>query len=152
MAADAGAGLPLLYITVSQVVFHRSIGDDPISDAGLLICSSIIVFVFILFYLLRLDTEVHSDGLYVRFFPFRRSFRRISWAEITTLYIRRYSPVWEYGGWGYRIGLFGKGKALSVSGSMGLQLVLHDGSKLLIGTAKAEELKEVLDRLGRLNK
>jgi hypothetical protein len=147
-----GASVPLFYGLVSQLLMDRPVGDHPISNAGLLALSAAIILVIILFYLLRLDTLVKEDGIYVRFFPFRPKYRYFAWDKMTDVYIRKYSPIWEYGGWGYRIGIFGKGKAMNVSGNTGLQLVFKDGSKLLIGTGKAEELKQVLRGLGELSK
>jgi len=45
------------------------------------------------------------------------------------------------------LGLFGKGRALNMSGNMGLQLELKDGKKLLIGTQKFEELEQLLQKI-----
>ncbi|MDQ1088364.1 hypothetical protein [Siphonobacter sp. SORGH_AS_1065] len=56
----------------------------------------------------------------------------------------------EYGGWGLRLGLFGKGIAFNVSGNKGLQLEFIDHKKLLIGTNKPEELTKVLSEIGQL--
>ena len=59
-----------------------------------------------LFYVLRLDTVVRSDGLYIRFYPFW--WRRIGFDEIQSCQVRTYRPIREYGGWGIRYGLSGK--------------------------------------------
>jgi hypothetical protein len=147
-----GSSLPLFYLVISQLVFHQPIGEEPMSDAGLLAISAAIILVIALFSRLRLDTLVKEDGIYVRFYPFRPKYRFFAWDKMTDIYIRKYSPIWEYGGWGYRIGIFGKGKAMNVSGNLGLQLVFKDGSKLLIGTGRADELKQVLRGLGKLSK
>jgi hypothetical protein len=56
----------------------------------------------------------------------------------------------EYGGWGLRLGLFGKGTAFNVSGDIGLQLEFTDDRKLLIGTNKPDELIETLNKIGQL--
>ena len=52
--------------------------------------------------------------------------------------MRKYSPLREFGGWGYRVGP--GGKAFNMQGNMGLQLEMMGGEKLLIGTRKPEEL------------
>jgi hypothetical protein len=64
--------------------------------------------------------------------------------------VRRYNAIGEYGGWGVRLGLFGEGKVLSVSGDRGLQLQFLDDKKLLIGTNKPEELIKTLQQIGQL--
>lgn len=92
-----------------------------------------------LFVVLRLETEVRSDGLYVRYFPFHLEYKKISLDDLNEYCARRYSPLWEYGGWGIK---YGKGgKAYNVSGDWGLQLVFRNGKRLLIGSQKADELE-----------
>jgi hypothetical protein len=59
--------------------------------------------------------------------------------------VREYRPLAEYGGWGVRG--FGKNRALNVSGNFGLQLVMKDGAKMLIGTQKPQELEDFLKSL-----
>jgi len=53
--------------------------------------------------------------------------------------------------WWLWVGFLGKGRALNISGSQGLQLEFTDHKKLLIGTNKPEELEKVLHEIGRLN-
>ena len=65
-------------------------------------------------------------------------------------YVREYSPIAEYGGWGLRGGFFGKGSALNVSGNKGLQLELKNNKKILIGTNKPKELSETLSKIGQI--
>ena len=96
-----------------------------------------------LFLLLKLETEVRSDGLYIRFFPFHIHFIKFSPDDLSEFYTRQYKPIREYGGWGIRCS-FGKGKAYNVSGNKGVQLVLQNGKKLLIGSQKAQELETAI--------
>jgi hypothetical protein len=67
--------------------------------------------------------------------------------KTTRTVIRKYRPVLEYGGWGYRI--FGNKRAFNISGDMGLQLEFTDKSKLLIGTSQPEALAEALKKAGK---
>ena len=96
----------------------------------------------IFFYLLKLTTEVRSDGLYIRFFPLHFSFRRIPLGELKRYEVRIYRPIREYGGWGIRYGF--KGKAYNVSGNRGVQLELLKGKRLLIGSQRSEELANAI--------
>lgn len=115
-------------------------------DPGdLLLGNGILLLVIFLLLGLRLDTEIRNDGVYVRFFPFALRLKRYGWEEIEKAYVRPYKPLLEYGGWGIRYGR--KGKALNVSGNMGLQLELKNGKKLLIGTRKPEVLQAVIEEL-----
>lgn len=92
---------------------------------------------------LRLNTKINKQGIYFQLFPFQLKQKFISWNEVASIEVRKYSPIMEYGGWGYRYG-FKNGKAFNVSGNMGLQLVLKNGDKILIGTQKPDELMEFL--------
>ena len=60
---------------------------------------------------------------------------------IAKAYVRTYSPLGEYGGWGLRYSLSGNGMAYNVSGNKGLQLELSNGKKVLFSTNKLEELE-----------
>lgn len=59
-------------------------------------------------------------------------------------YVRKYSPLGEFDGWGLRFG-FG-GKAENISDSQ-----FTNNKKLLIGTQKPKELSETLINSGHLN-
>ena len=91
------------------------------------------------FFVLRLETEVHTDSLYFRFFPIHIRYKKIGPEELSESYARRYRPIVEYGGWGIRWGFKG-GRAYNISGNEGVQLVFKDGRRLLIGSQKADEL------------
>ncbi|VXC14281.1 MULTISPECIES: hypothetical protein [Chryseobacterium] len=103
------------------------------------------ILVIILFLVIRLETKIDGQGISVRFFPFQITFRYYPWRNIKKAYVRKYSPLTEYGGWGMRQGLFGKGKAYNVKGNKGLQIILNDEKKVLIGTQKQNELKQYLE-------
>lgn len=110
----------------------------------------IIIPVFIipaLFYFLTLKTRVEENGIYVRFIPFHLKEIFVAWDQLEECYIRTYSPLGEYGGWGIKYGLGGAGKVYNVSGNQGLQLVFKDGARLLIGTQKPHELREIVNKL-----
>ena len=77
-------------------------------------------------------------------------FKYYAWEKLKKSFVRQYSPIAEYGGWGLRYGFLGKGKAFNVSGDKGLQLEFMDNKKLLIGTSKPDELTEALKRIGQL--
>ena len=131
----------LFLFGVFQQVFNgHPFGDKPMSDVGLLIVSGLFLLITLLFVVFRLETQIKKDGIYVRFFSFHVNFKYFSWESLTKSFVRNYSAITEYGGWGLRIGLFGRGKAYNVSGNTGLQLEFKTSKKLLIGTGKATEL------------
>jgi len=60
----------------------------------------------------------------------------------------QYRPILDYGGWGIRAGRDGE-RVLNARGDRGVRLELADGSSLLIGSQRPEELAETLERARR---
>ena len=145
----AGVNGMLIFGVVKQVVLGKPFGDKPASDAELMIISGLMFLLTYLFTLLRLETRIKKDGIYFRFFPFHIPYRYHAWDNLRKCYIRKYSPILEFGGWGLRFGTFGKGTAFNVSGNMGLQLQLDNNKKILIGTRKPGEIAEVLKKINQ---
>ncbi len=140
----------VIYGIIQQVIIGKQFGNNPGSDTELFLVFVLVMLVTLLFHSFRLDTEIKHDGVYVRFFPFYLSFQKYSWDRIAKSFVKKYNPLLDYGGWGIRFGFPGKGKAYNVSGNKGIQLVLTDGTKLLIGTNKPDEAKQVLQQSGHL--
>ncbi len=141
-------GIPLFFI-VQNGFKHNYNLQQYINSANI---TAIILPLLIVVFLLinRLDTQITSDGIRVRYFPFHLQYKFYPTKIVGTAYVRQYDPIGEYGGWGLRFGLFGKGKAYNVSGNQGIQLVFKDGSKLLIGTQKPTEANAALQKVGYL--
>ena len=99
----------------------------------------------IFFLAASLTVEVRHDGLYIRFFPFHATFFKISPNEIKNWQIRIYSALKEYGGYGVRFGA--DGKAYNVRGNRGVQIVLKNGTRILVGSQKPEQLEQALEYL-----
>ncbi|NOR90555.1 MAG: hypothetical protein GQ524_09905 [Anaerolineales bacterium] len=131
------AGL-VWYAAVMQLLLHRPFGGIPMPVILL------VIFWFIfgiglpaLFFFARLVTEVRNDGIYIRFFPFHWTFRKIAFKEVKQFEARTYCSFREYGGHGIRYG--SKGKAYTVNGDRGVQIELLNGKRLLIGSQRVEE-------------
>ncbi len=92
-----------------------------------------------------LQTEYHTEGLYIKYIPFRWRWKFISSEEITTAYIRTYDPIGEYGGWGIKRMDKKTGWCYNTRGKTGLQLILTDGSKILIGTQHPDDLTPIAE-------
>ncbi len=126
-------------ISILDVIVFDKCSDPASASSIATLIIGIILGIGIpwLMYVTNLTTEVRTDGIYIRYFPFHRSFRKVS-QEITRCEIRKYNPIREYGGWGIRG--FKSDRAYNVSGDMGIQLTYSDGNKLLIGTHRPDEL------------
>ena len=146
-------GINVIFIVgiIKQIYYKEPYGDNPASNTILLLTFCGTVLFTLLFYYFKLQTIIKLDGIYVRFFPIQIAYKKYSWESLNKTYIRKYSPLGEYGGWGFRFGIFGNGygNALNVSGNMGLQLKFLDKTNLLIGTNKPEELKKILIKMDK---
>ncbi len=134
------------YEFLQQVVLGQPQGDQPIPDW----LAWVLTIVFGLGFpaaglLIRLVTEVRPGELAVRLYPFRPAVIPIE--MIGEAAVRQYSPIKEYGGWGVRINRH-NGRAYSAYGASGVQLVLADGMRLLIGTQRPQELLAALESAG----
>ena len=139
-----------LFGVFTQVIGGHPFGDNAMSDTTLLIVTGLTLLLSVIFLSIRLDTLIKHDGIYVRFFPFHLKFKYYSWDSLTKSYVRQYSAISEYGGWGLRLGLFGKGTAYNISGDKGLDLEFKSNKKLLIGTNQPEQITEILKKVGQL--
>jgi len=127
------------YGAVEQLLLHRPFGDNPMQDGPMAVFLVIFgIGLPTLFFFGQLVTEVRDDGIYIRFSPFHRTFRRIAFTKIKQCTVRTYHPIREYRGWGIRYGW--KGKAYNVSGNRGVQIDFLNGKHLMIGSQRAEEL------------
>ena len=140
-----------LYGVYIQVIRGEQFGTKPGSDALLLITTGLILLISVLILNFRLDSQIREDGIYFRFFPIHLSFRHYTWDQTDKSFVRQYSAIMEYGGWGLRFGTFGKGRAYNVSGNQGIQVILTTGKRVLIGTKKPDEAKDALRKAGHLD-
>lgn len=139
-----------IFAAIRQLTGGKPVGDNPLSNTGILFVTSMVILLTSFIYSLRLETQIGKDGIHVRFYPFHLSFKHFPWARISKVYVRQYSALWEYGGWGLRTNFFGRGEAFNVSGSYGIQIEFTGGRKLLIGTQQPEEVERVLQVMSLL--
>lgn len=131
-----------------QVVQGIPFGDDAMSNEQMVGLGSIIILlnliVLWLFHALKLQTEVTTGGLFIRFKPLHRKTRQIDLSGVTSVTSVQYRPALEYGGWGIRRGR--RGMAYNVTGDLGVRIDYDNGYHLLIGTRQPEELKAAIDQ------
>ena len=133
-------------LAVAGTVVPIWTNGDTEAIIALAISASICIGLVVLFTFSKLTTTIDDRAIYYRYPPFVNKEKKLTHEDLAEVFVRKYRPIWEYGGWGYRRRP-GKGKALNVSGNKGLQIVTKDGKKLLIGTQKAEDLERAIARL-----
>ncbi len=128
---------------IYQQIFKKiRFGNNPLGDTSLIVVSILVFAMTIFIFSFKLETQITKVGIFIRYIPFHKTFKSYPWTAIEKSYIRQYSPIGEYGGWGVRLGA--NGKAYNVSGNMGLQLEFKDGKKILIGTNQVDDLQNAL--------
>ena len=152
----------VIMLVVFGIGFYKQLhlgepwGDNPTSDTGLIITFllslTVLVGIMILFIKMKLITEIRDNGLYFKYPPLIRKFKKYQPDIIEKYEVRKYSPIREYGGYGIKGRKYGrksrsKGIAYNVSGNIGLQLYLKDGEKILIGTHRAEAIKYAMEKM-----
>ena len=143
-------GMDVAYFTAFFAQFFGPVPPRPSGPADLLgLCLGALLCLGItaLFVSLKLITRVTNQGISVQFMPLHRKPVMFLFSDIREHSLRTYRPIIEFGGWGIKRG--SGGLAYNVSGNKGLQLVLKDGRKILIGTQKPEHLKSAIDSITR---
>lgn len=145
-------GATLIFGSIQQIVFNRPFGTHPAPDWVFIPLFGLLSLLYCLVLGSRLHTEISREGILFQYKPFHRKAKIIRWDQVNDCYIRIYSPIKEYGGWGLRTGFNAKnGKAYNVSGNIGIQLELKDGKKILIGTKKGKEAERSLKSFLKTN-
>jgi len=94
----------------------------------------------LLFWRIRLKTEIDQHEIRMRFFPFTK--KSIPWEEIKSAETVNYGFV---GGWGIRLGTK-YGTVYNTSGNKGVAIELKNGRKFCIGTQKVTELDRIIEK------
>lgn len=140
--------LPFLFLVgTSLMIFNGTITtNDGKKDILPLIASIAVALLFLIWlFIIRLKTTIDEKGIIVHFYGIPFCKREISWAEIKTIEVVEYSPIFEYGGWGVRYSITGKGWCYNVSGKMGIKIHYTNGKIFLIGTQLPKESQETIN-------
>jgi len=134
---------PLLLLSVTLIlnwVLYFGLEENNLDYFFVSVSTSMILSGLLV--LTRLSTLIDTKGISYRLFPLQLKFKTIHWQEIETVDIKTYKPIQEFGGWGLRWGR--NGKSYSVTGNEGIQLLLKNKNRILIGTQHAKKVKEVI--------
>ncbi len=128
-----------IFLLIGAIFLYQMNGniDDLISNPSLWI----LFVVFLLMFLIKLRTRYDEHGIHIRFIPLVWN-KTILWKDVQTGYMRTYNLM-DFGGWGYRYGW--NGTAINAKGKHGIQLILMNGRKILIGTQHPEEVQKMID-------
>jgi hypothetical protein len=136
-----GLAVFTLYVFYKQLILGVPFGDKPMSDLGLMVYTVFVACFIAMFYFMRLKTEINKEEIKIHFAPFTK--KTIPWDDVQQSELITYGFV---GGWGIRLGTK-YGTVYNIKGNKGLALELKSGKKLMIGTQREDELKELLNKV-----
>ena len=146
-----------IYGGIIQIGMGKSFGNNPVSDSMLIIVFvMVLALLTIIFFVLRMDTVINKEGVWVRAFPFQMRFKFTSWDNISESVVRKTNLIKDKRGIGYRLVIrrsrstgiqMLKLTSYNLSGSHLLELTLKNNRIIRIGTQKPEELTKFLDKL-----
>jgi len=139
----SGIGL-LMAWTIYEILQKGEKSPSVYTTFILLLLPVVLVLIF------QMTTQITEEGIFVRMFPLIIGPKLFSWENISKAYTRTYKPLDEYMGWGIKGTK--QNRAYNISGNRGLQLELKDGSKVLIGTQRPEEIDEILRQFNKFNR
>ena len=135
-----------VYAFYQQVVNGIQVGDSPAPNAFLIVIFVVLCVILWSVFVMKLEVWVDETGIHYRFFPLIFKPKVILKNEIQRFEIRKYSPIFDYGGWGIKR-RFKWGRAYNVSGNIGLQIYLTNGKKVLFGTQRSQAIQYAMDTM-----
>lgn len=136
---------------VVAVFFSSYLELSSDNQIGILMTSITFLLISLLFLSSKLVTKVDQYGIHIQYIPILWKWRKYAWQDIKNITIRDCRPIFEYGGWGYRIGIFGQGNAAILNGKTGVQLEFKNGKKMFIGTNDKEKIQNAIELYSSYN-
>jgi hypothetical protein len=134
----------MLSLLCYQLITGVTVGtENQVSNLSLsilVICYGIPACLIILY--VKLSTFITNEKISYGWNVPTSDLNEVRIEEIKTCEVIRYKFV----GWGYRLSRL-YGTVHNVDGNMGLQIITKSGSKILIGTHHADELKKAIEKL-----
>lgn len=132
------------YALLYQLITGEGLGSNPPPLFVMFIIEGLMLLMFVVVWQMELQTRMDAAGIHYKFWPLF-GWRHRPWTDLQSVEVRHYKPLLEYGGWGIRLGT--KGWAYNIAGNQGIQLVLKNGDRLLLGTQKPAEAEAAIARL-----
>jgi len=134
-----GIGLVLAYFLWQQMYLDQSVFSSESTNSDILIYVFPFLVLGLCIGLMKLTTTIDENGVEFRYRPFFIH-KVFSWDQIESINVIHYGFMVGYG-----IRLWTKyGMVYNMKGNTGIFIMLKNGKKLMIGTQKEEEVKEVL--------
>ncbi|MHC5202490.1 hypothetical protein [Myroides sp. LJL119] len=127
----------------NQVYLTNPLESKSQKNFELIIPLVISICVLILFYCMRLKTQITLKSISFCFFPFIK--RSYCFNDIESYQVIKYGFV---GGWGIRFSTI-YGTVYNIRGNKGLFVKLKNGNTFVIGTQRAQKLQDALKMISK---
>lgn len=132
-------GLFQVYGLFNQLIKGEIFGDKPMSDTGLIVFTIIPFGIIILFWYIKLETEIDETEIRIKFTPLVK--KTFKWEDVKSAVVLNY----KFAGYGIRL-FTSYGTVYNIKGNTGLAIELKNGDKILIGTQKSAELTKIIQK------
>ena len=144
----------VLYALLQRFVFHKPLVSESLAaELFFLAMAALVIAVGGVIATARLIIEVRPGGLYVQYKPVHFRPKKIDLDRVAKVLAYTYWPLTEFGGWGI-CGATGLLRAYTARGNRGVRIIYtrslnwgDGGRQLLLGSQRAEELAEAIQRL-----
>lgn len=130
-------GFELIIVMIPLILTGQPLWAIAVAVAGM-------VLTFAMLGSLKLRTRIDREGVHYRMSIFHWKEQTIPWEDIDQIYVREYSPIKEYGGWGIKHGP--SGRAFNVKGNYGIQITKKNGKRVLLGTQLPDDVSSYLSQ------
>lgn len=136
------SSLPPFFI-VGKTVNDAATEADYNEGLGALLAITII-FVGLYFLLFRTSaqTRISSTGVQYKYWPIIYKWRTISWSEIAEIKVKKYDPLSDFGGWGFKFGR--KKTGLILGGDEAIFITRTNKKVFAISTQKPESARKAI--------
>lgn len=137
-----GISMGMMILIISALMYKEYSEGRDIREMQMALAFIVVIetLVFFLIFRMPLDTTANSEGIQVRYWPYVRKTRQISWLDIVSWKMRKINALGDFGGWGYRRSFKGKKTGYIMGSAKGLEMQLHNGEILVISTENPEML------------
>lgn len=141
---------PIFPMVYTQLIEGVPVGNQPMSDTGLIIFSIVMVATAAIttwmLLSLTLETYVDAEGIHYRLFPFKPKWKLVRKESIHRYEFRSKRGFLD-GKAGYHKNIFNKTTSLRIRGGRHVRLLIDGDWKVLIGTQNPEEFERAMRRV-----
>ena len=136
------SSLPAFFVIAKAL--NEASSDEAYYEAMYALIGIAAIFIGLYFLLFRTSakTRIDSVGIHYRYWPIVFRWKTITWSETTSVTVKSFSALSDFGGWGYKIGR--KKTGLILGGEQAIFIEKSSGKTFAISTLRAEAAKAAI--------